>query len=98
MKNKKKLETSKKILYISYVVAIALTIIVIICTFAGLECSNITTIAGSAWLEVSASNVFYYNMNKKLNTPKIVYGIYEGLPEELKEQVDENSLLMSLMN
>lgn len=98
MKNKKKLETSKKILYISYVVAIALTIIVIICTFAGLECSNITTIAGSAWLEVSASNVFYYNMNKKLNTPKIVYGIYEGLPEELKEQVDVNSLLMSLMN
>ena len=95
---KKKMEMSKKILVVSYVVAITLTLIVIACTFLGIECSNITTIAGSAWLEVSASNIFYYNMNKKLNVPKIVYGIYDGLPDELKEQVDVNSLLMSLMN
>lgn len=95
---KKKTETSKKILAVSYILAVILTVIVVICTFMNAECGYITTLAGAAWLEVSASNVFYYTMCKRLNVPKIIMGIYEDLPSELKEQVDINNLLSNLMN
>lgn len=95
---KNKIETSKKILAISYILAITLTFIVVVCTFVGIECGYITTLAGAAWLEVSASNVFYYTMCKRLNVPKVIMGIYGDLPSELKEQVDINNLLSNLMN
>lgn len=95
---KKKTETSKKILAISYILAIFLTFIVVVCTFTNVDCSNITTLAGAAWLEVSASNIFYYTMCKRLNIPKVIMGIYGDLPEKLKDQVDINNLLSSLMN
>ena len=94
----RKIETSKKILIISYIVAFFLTTVVVICTVSGIECGNITTLAGAAWLEISASNVFYYTMCKRLNVPKVVMGIYGDLPDELKEQVDINNLLSNLMN
>lgn len=92
------METSKKILWLSYIIGISLTLIVVICSFQGIECSNITTLAGAAWIEISASNVFYYTMNKRLNAPKVVMGIYQDLPDELKEQVDINNLFSNLMN
>ena len=95
---KKKTETSKKILAISYILAILLTIIVVICTFINVECGYITTLAGTAWLEVSASNVFYYTMCKRLNVPKVIMGIYGDLPSELRDQIDINNLLSNLMN
>ena len=95
---KKKTETSKKILAISYLLAIILTIIVVICTFINVECGYITTLAGAAWLELSASNVFYYTMCKRLNVPKVIMGIYGDLPSELRAQVDINNLLSNLMN
>lgn len=98
MKKQRKMETSKKILWLSYIIGITLTIIVIICSLYGIECSNITTLAGAAWLEISASNVFYYTMNKRLNAPKIVIGLYNDLPENLKEQIDINNLFSNLMN
>lgn len=96
--NKKKMETSKKILWLSYIIGITLTIIVIVCTLLNIECTNITTLAGAAWLEISASNVFYYTMNKRLNAPKIVMGLYNDLPDDLKEQIDINGLFTNLMN
>ena len=98
MNKKRKMETSKKILWLSYIIAITLTVIVVVCSLLCIECSNITTLAGSAWLEVSAANIFYYTMNKRLNAPKVVMGIYNDLPENLKEQVDINNLLSNLMN
>lgn len=94
----KKIETSKKILVISYILAIVLTIIVVLCSFAGIECSNITTLASAAWLEVSGTNIFYYTMCKRINIPKVIMGIYGDLPQELKDQVDINNLLSNLMN
>ena len=97
-KKKKKMETSKKILWLSYIIGITLTLIVVVCSLLNIECSNITTLAGAAWLEISASNVFYYTMNKRLNAPKIVIGLYNDLPENLKEQVDINNLFTNLMN
>ena len=95
---KKKFETSKKILAISYILAIILTIIVVICTFIGIECGYITTLASAAWMEISASNIFYYTMCKRLNVPKVIMGIYGDLPQELREQVDINNLVSNLMN
>lgn len=96
--NKKRMETSKKILWLSYIIGITLTLIVIICSLMDIECGNITTLAGAAWVEISASNVFYYTMNKRLNAPKIVIGLYNDLPENLKEQIDINNLFSNLMN
>jgi hypothetical protein len=95
---KKKMETSKKILWLSYIIGITLTIIVVVCSLLDIECGNITALAGAAWVEISASNVFYYNMNKKLNVPKIVVGLYNDLPDDLKEQVDINDLFSNFMN
>lgn len=92
------METSKKILLVSYAIGLTLTIIVIICTLLGIECSNITQLASAAWLEISASNVFYYTMCKRLNVPKIVMYLYKDLPDEVKEQVDINNLLCTLIN
>lgn len=95
---KKKIETSKKILWLSYIIGIALTIIVVICTLLNIECGNITTIASASWIEIGASNAFYYTMNKRLNAPKVVMGLYNDLPQELKEQVDINNLLSNILN
>lgn len=95
---KRKMETSKKILWLSYAVTGILTSIVIVCSFLNIECSNITTLAGFGWAEVASANIFYYTMNKRLNAPKVVMGIYNDLPNELKEQIDINNLFSNLMN
>ncbi len=92
------METSKKLVWVSWIVAIILTIIIVVCDILSIPCSEITTIASLSWGEVAAANVFYYNMVKRLNIPKVIMGIYKDLPEELKEQVDINNLLSSLMN
>lgn len=86
---KKKMETSKKIILASYVMAIILSLIVVIGTFIGYEVSNITTIASLAWAEVAASNVWYFKKAAKENVPKVI----ASMPEEFREQVDINLLL-----
>ena len=95
---KKKIETSKLLLWISYVIAIILTLIIIACTFLQIECSNIVSIIGYSCAEVAAVNAFYLNMNKRLNVPKITMTIYQDLPQELKDQVDINNLLSNILN
>ena len=85
----KKIETSKVILIVSYVIAIVLTSIVVVGTFLNFDVSNITTIAALAYAELSASNIFYYKKAGKENVIKI----YNNLPEEVKEQVDVNQML-----
>lgn len=86
---KKKMETSKKILLASYIIAIILTIIVVVGSFMSFDVSNITTIAALAWGEIAVSNGFYYTKAAKENVIKIV----SGLDENLKEQIDINQLL-----
>lgn len=96
--NKQKMETSKKLLYVSYAIAITLSILVVKCTFSGIECSNLLSITVTSWGEVATVNTFYLLMNKKLNAPKVLMHIYNGLPEKIKEQIDINSLLSNVMN
>lgn len=95
---KSRMETSKKLVWFSWCVAIFLTMLVIIFTLLGIDCMNITTITGCSWAEVAAANIFYYTMVKRLNAPKIIMNIYNDLPQNLKEQVDINNLLSNLMN
>ena len=85
----KRMETSKKILLVSYIIAIALTIIVVVGSFMYYDVSNITTIACLAYAELSASNIWYYNKAAKENVIKIA----SSLDEKFKEQVDINQLL-----
>ena len=66
-RKKKKMETSKKLLWISYIIAITLTLIVILCSLLNIECSSIASIIPYSYTEVGAVNVFYLNMNKRLN-------------------------------
>ena len=87
----KKIETSKKILLISYIVAIILTVIVVIGSFIDHDMTNITTIASLAWSEVAASNIFYFKKAAKENVPKVV----ASLNKDLQNQIDINQLLNS---
>jgi len=85
----KKIETSKLILIVSYVIAIVLTSIVVVGTFMNFEVSNITTITALAYAELSASNIFYFKKAGRENVIKI----YNNLPQEVKEQIDINQML-----
>lgn len=85
----KKIETSKKIILASYIMAIILSLVVIIGSFLNYDMSNTTTIAALAFAEVAASNVWYFKKASKENVLKIA----KKIPEEFKEQVDINQLL-----
>jgi ABC-type enterobactin transport system permease subunit len=90
------METSKKLLYLSYGILIILIALVIFCTFAEIECGNLTTVASLVAVEVGASTSFYYSMNKKLNLPKVIKHIYDEAPDELREQLDINQILSNI--
>lgn len=89
MAKKNKMETSKKIILASYVIAITLSLIVIVGSFLNYNVSDITTIAALVWGEVAVSNSFYYKKSAKENVLKIA----KHIPKEFKEQVDINQLL-----
>lgn len=88
---KKKMETSKRIILTSYIAAFLFSLIVVIGTFTGFEVSNITTIASLAWAEVAVSNAFYFRKAARENVPKVI----ASMPDDLKEQIDINQLLMN---
>lgn len=93
-----KIETSKKLLWLNHVIFYVLITLVIICTFAGIECSNLTTVTSCVAVEVGAATSFYYSMNKKLNLPKIIKHIYDDAPDELRRQMDINQILSNISN
>ena len=85
----KKIETSKLILIVSYIIAIVLTSIVVVGTFMNLDVSNVTTITTLAYAELGSANIFYFKKAGRENVIKI----YKDLPEEVKEQIDINQML-----
>lgn len=87
--NKPKIETSKKIILVSYIIAIILSLIVVIGTFLGVDVSNITTITALVFGEISVSNAFYFRKASKENVPKVI----ASMPKEFREQIDINQLL-----
>ena len=87
---KKRIETSKLILIVSYIAAITLTAIVVYGAFAGVDMSNVVQITLSAWAEVAASNVWYYKKAAKENVIKIA----KSLPKDMRDQFDINQMFI----
>ena len=88
-KTKKKMETSKILLLVSYTLTIILTVLVVVGTFMGLDISNLTQITALSYGETSCCTVWYYKKAAKENVPKVI----AGLPQFFQEQVDVNQLL-----
>lgn len=81
-----KIETSKLILLVSYMISILLTVIVVIGAFTGFDMENVTQIAIVSYAEVSASNIWYYKKATREN-------IFKNLPEDKLEMIDINNLV-----
>lgn len=81
-----KMETSKLILYVSYINAISLSLIVVIGTFLIFDMSYVTQIALAAWAEVAACNVWYLKKATREN-------IFKNLPEKYLEKINIDNLL-----
>ena len=79
------MQTSKKILVISYIVGIVLTIITVIGVFMGFDVTVLGTITGLSYGEISVSNAFYFNKAKRENTIKIALGCTKYSPEKTEE-------------
>lgn len=90
----KKFTTSKKIIFASYVIGLALTIVTVIGSFKGYDVSTIGTVALATYAEITASNAFYFWKAKKENTMKIALAAVKETPTE---QVDDIVKLINAM-
>ncbi len=81
-----KVETSKLILTVSYFISIVLTVIVVIGAFTDKNMEYVVQIALASYVEVSASNVWYYKKATREN-------IFKNLPKKYLENVDINNLI-----
>ena len=81
-----KIETSKLILTVSYFISIVLTVIVVIGAFTDKNMEYVVQIALASYVEVSASNVWYYKKATREN-------IFKNLPKKYLENVDINNLI-----
>ena len=81
-----KKETSKQILVVSYSISIILTLIVIIGAFIEKDMAYVVQIALASYVEVGASNIWYYKKATREN-------IFKHIPEKYLENVDINNLL-----
>lgn len=79
------METSKKILVISYIIGIVLTVLTVIGVFAGFDVMVLGTITGLSYGEISVSNAFYFNKAKKENALKIAFGCSDLSPEKAEK-------------
>lgn len=86
---KKKMETSKKLLFVSYTITIILTILVVLGTFIGADIDGLVQITTLSYGETSCCTIWYYKKAAKENVPKVI----AGLPEYFQQQVDINQLL-----
>ena len=86
---KKKMETSKILLLVSYSITIILTILVVTGTFMGLDITDLTQITTLSYGETSCCTIWYYKKAAKENVPKVI----ASLPELFREKVDVNQLL-----
>ena len=81
-----KKETSKLILAVSYIISILLTLIVVIGAFIEKDMAYVVQIALASYVEVSASNIWYYKKATREN-------IFKNIPTKYLENIDVNNLL-----
>lgn len=79
------METSKKIILVSYLIGISLTLITVIGVFAGFDVIALGTVTGLAYGEISVANAFYFNKAKKENALKIAFGCADLSPEKAEK-------------
>lgn len=79
------MQTSKKILVISYIIGIVLTALTVIGVFTGFDVMVLGTITGLSYGEISVSNAFYFNKAKKENALKIAFGCSDLSPEKAEK-------------
>ncbi len=85
-KEKEKFTTSKKIVFVSYLIGFILTSIVVFGDFKGYNVSNIVMVALASYAEITACNAFYFWKAKKENTMKIALATVK---ETSTEKVDD---------
>lgn len=81
-----KIETSKLILVVSYLISIILTVIVVLGAFIEKDMAYVVQIALASYVEVGASNIWYYKKATREN-------IFKHIPEKYLESVDVNNLI-----
>lgn len=84
---KGKIETSKKIIAVSYIIGILLAILTVAGIVFGYDVSALSIITGAAFAEISVSNAFYYNKAKKENLLKIAAGAANGAETEKVDDI-----------
>lgn len=86
MNKKKKIETSKLIILVSYIISITLTLLVVIGAIVGWDMEYVAQIALISYGEVTASNIWYYKKATREN-------IFKNLPEECLKNLDINEVV-----
>lgn len=88
----KKLEFSKKLLIVDYI----LLVILIMCAaiFQSVDFSSIIV----AWIaQIGISSAAYYWKAKNDNRTKVPVKVIESLPEEIREQLDMTQIITSII-
>ncbi len=93
-REKDKFTTSKKIVFISYMIGFVLTAVIVLGAFKGFDVSTIGMVTLAAYAEITASNAFYFWKAKKENTMKIALAAVKETPPE---QVDDIVKLVNAM-
>ena len=93
----KKMEVSKIILCVSWAATIILSGIAVIGTFSNIDVTNLVTLAGIAWGELTAAHGFYYWKAKNENRTKVPIKVIESLPAEVRDQMDLTQVITSII-
>jgi len=96
-KTKSRFEFSKLVAVASALSSFILSAIIVHCTYKGIPCDNVTRITEVAWGATGLSNAFYFNKAKAENVPKNIFRLYKGLPKELRDGIDINQLISTLI-
>ena len=79
----RKMETSKKIAYISDASAISLSAAVVYgCLNTGNDMSSLATVTAAAWVECGAANAFYFWKAKNENRSKYAMRLVKDLADK----------------
>ena len=79
----KKMETSKKLAYLSDASAIILSVAVAYgCLYTNKDMNSLAIVTGAAWVECGAANAFYFWKAKNENRTKYALRLIEKLAEK----------------
>ena len=90
----KKFTTSKKIVFVSYVIGILLTSLTVFGVYKGYDMSTLGVITTAAYAEIASANAFYFWKAKKENTMKIALATVKDVPAD---KVDDIVKLVNAM-